>query len=397
MLQAIDRYGNKVTLFTKSFQEIVDIKKSEQDFLCPVCKGAVYIRAGKKVIPHFAHRSIKECRSFEGGGGVYHEQGKMLLFKWLREQNLAVQLEPYVKEIKQRPDLLLNIGKKRIAIEYQCATISPEVLKARTEGYRSIGITPLWVLGAKHLQRSSTNKLRVNTFIQFFIHQFSLDISPRIFFLCPSTKQIIIVQDLYMVTKQSALGILTAHTLPQVSFLELFQDTLFTREKLYTLWDKEKLVFRTKPRNRLSNQELRWHRWLYSKNLYLHTLPSIIYLPLRSQIIMQSPLWKWQSRWVIEQLVWCKIGGAINIESQAPIIHQNSRSNEDFPLISDTYNPLQEYMSILHQLCIFRQQSITTFVKQSAIYFPTTIDEAVAADKRLLRKLKKQNKGMFRR
>ncbi|NBJ70924.1 MULTISPECIES: competence protein CoiA family protein [Clostridia] len=395
MLQAIDQYGNKVILFTKSFREIVDIKKSGQDFHCPVCKGAVYIRAGKKVIPHFAHRSIKECRSFEGGEGVYHEQGKMLLFRWLSEQKLAVQLEPYIKEIKQRPDILLNIGKKRIAIEYQCATTSPEVLKARTEGYRSIGISPLWVLGAKHLQRSSTNKLRVNTFIRFFIHQFSLNISPRIFFLCPSTKHIIIVQDLYMVTKQTALGNLTTHPLRQVTFLELFHDTRFTREKLYTLWNKEKLVFRTKPRNRLSNLELQWHRWLYSKNLYLQTLPPIIYLPLRSQIIMQTPLWKWQSQWVIEQLVWCKIGRAINIEPETSMIDKNSSLNEDLPLISNTYNPLEEYMSILHQLGIFRQLSKTTFVKQATIYFPTTIDEAVAADKRLLHTLKKQNKGMF--
>lgn len=393
MLQAMDKYGNKITLFTNTYREIVNMKKNEQSFFCPICKGAVFIRSGKKVIPHFAHYPNPDCHAAEEGEGVYHERGKMLLFNWLTKQNLAVELESYIKEIKQRPDLLLHIGKKRIAIEYQCATISRELLKARTEGYRSVGIYPLWILGANQLKRKSAHKLRINTFVQSFIHQFSAQLSPRIFFFCPVANQFIIAHDIYMTSKQLAVTTLINSKLNQISFLNLFDHKIFTSEKLYTLWEQEKLIFRTKQRHKLSIQQLQWHKWLYSKNVYLYNLPSIIYLPIQSQLFMNRPLWEWQSRFVLEKLALLQIGETINIASYKRISKVNTTS--EFPLTCNTFNPLYEYMLLLKQLQMFSQQSAITFRKQTDVYFPKTIDEAIIADRHLLHRLKQQKISMF--
>src|SRR5690625_6633327 len=83
----------------------------------------------------------------------YHEKGKLLLYQWLKSQQLHVELEPYLKEIKQQPDILLLLQGKIIAIEYQCARIPIRDIQRRNNGYKQRGIIPIWILGAKQFKR----------------------------------------------------------------------------------------------------------------------------------------------------------------------------------------------------------------------------------------------------
>src|SRR5699024_2794949 len=124
----------------------------------------VIVKAGDKVIPHFAHQSKSNCPSGEGGEGPYHEKGKLLLFNWLRSQNLDVKLEKYIKEINQRPDILLKVNKKLIAIEYQCTRIPVEQIRLRNRGYKKAGITPIWILGAKRFSRRARDEITIDDY-----------------------------------------------------------------------------------------------------------------------------------------------------------------------------------------------------------------------------------------
>src|SRR5690625_2465352 len=141
MLQAKTKFGKTVLLasLTKEEREIA----RRQSFYCPTCKKRVIVKAGPKVIPHFAHYQATNCTA-SGGEGTYHEQGKLLLFQWLRRQRLAVQLEKYLPAINQRPDLLLTINQRQIAIEFQCSRVPSRQIRQRNQGYKQAGIIPLW-------------------------------------------------------------------------------------------------------------------------------------------------------------------------------------------------------------------------------------------------------------
>src|SRR5699024_504947 len=122
MLQAKSHHGILVTLATVTIAEI-ERQKAEQKFYCPDCEGQDIIKAGYRMIPHFAHKSTLHWPPSEDGEGPYHEKGKLLFYQWLKSQHRQVELEAHLPEIHQRPDLLLIINEKKIAIEFQCARI----------------------------------------------------------------------------------------------------------------------------------------------------------------------------------------------------------------------------------------------------------------------------------
>ena len=115
---------------------------------CPVCDGKYEYCHGEVVSPYFRHKD-KDC------GGYYtepetdeHKEGKTKLYNWLKNQpgieNL--QLEAWIPETKQRPDIYFEQNGKRYVIEYQCTPIASEYLKRR-ELYKLNNITDIWVLG----------------------------------------------------------------------------------------------------------------------------------------------------------------------------------------------------------------------------------------------------------
>ena len=55
-------------------------------------------------------------------------------------------MEYPIPELKQIADILIN---KQLALEVQCSPISCELLRERSNGYRSLGIQVLWLLGEK--------------------------------------------------------------------------------------------------------------------------------------------------------------------------------------------------------------------------------------------------------
>src|SRR5690625_4395103 len=295
MLQAQSNRGELITLASLTEAEINSYRIDYQ-FYCPACKELVMIKAGQKVIPHFAHYPKSKCPESKGGEGPYHEKGKLLLYQWLQSQNLHVELEPYLKEIKQQPDLLLLINDKKIAIEYQCARIPIKHIQQRNHGYKQVGIIPIWILGAKQFKRQGKFRLKIDQFTKQFIHQFSPDTRKKLLYFCPETLQLIIFQDFYLTRVGQALGKIQFYKLPELKFIDLFTQSIFSKADLYELWKKEKRKFRLKNSRRLYGKDLAWRQWLYLQQIHLEQLPSPIYLPISAQYLMKTPPWDWQSR-----------------------------------------------------------------------------------------------------
>src|SRR5699024_1295962 len=101
MLQAKTQDGKLLTLASHTKAEILQWR-TKTSFFCPVCQNKVILKAGNKVIPHFAHHGKSGCPAREGGEGAYHEKGKLMLYQWLKYQGINVRLEVFLSDIKQR-------------------------------------------------------------------------------------------------------------------------------------------------------------------------------------------------------------------------------------------------------------------------------------------------------
>jgi competence protein CoiA len=117
------------------------------EFFCPQCSEAVRLKVGDIVIPHFAHKKEASCSAcFSEGESEQHLRGKQQLYEFFKGNRRDVILEPFVKLLRQRPDLLVTTSTGLIPIEFQCSTIQIRLIESRTAGYRSIGMEPLWIL-----------------------------------------------------------------------------------------------------------------------------------------------------------------------------------------------------------------------------------------------------------
>ena len=148
MLIAIDEQGNYTHLINDMDSSLIESWRTTKEFFCPQCREKLIIKAGKIKITHFSHYRHSDCQtSFSEPESARHLQGKKDLYLFFKQNSSKVELEPYLRQINQRPDLLVQMNEKRYAIEFQCSVISPEMIQQRTEGYKKIGIIPIWIFG----------------------------------------------------------------------------------------------------------------------------------------------------------------------------------------------------------------------------------------------------------
>lgn len=118
-------------------------KKSSGPFYCPGCQKEVILRQGPKRQSHFAHQAITDCQTYSEGETKEHLEAKQLLFEWYQEMD--IELEAYLPQLKQRPDLCY----KNIAVEVQCSSLKFSRFLERTSTYLANGYQPWWILGTK--------------------------------------------------------------------------------------------------------------------------------------------------------------------------------------------------------------------------------------------------------
>ena len=124
---------------------------NQQSFRCPGCKSPVFLKQGQLKIAHFSHYQQSDCRQFSEGETATHLLGKEVIYEWLVNQGLSVELEAWLPKLQQRPDLLVTtVEGNQIAIEYQCSPISYGDLLKRTSGYEQNGYQVIWLCGPNY-------------------------------------------------------------------------------------------------------------------------------------------------------------------------------------------------------------------------------------------------------
>ncbi|MFG6149449.1 competence protein CoiA [Halobacillus sp. B23F22_1] len=377
MFHAYDENGKLTSLYHYSLSTLEKVRKNSS-FFCPVCKENLMIRAGQKITPHFAHFPTSTCE-INRGESVYHEAGKRLLYQWLHGQGYQIEVEAFLPEIQQRPDLLLKHNKKRIAIEFQCATIpSGEVLK-RTAGFRKAGIFPLWILGRNQLNQKGIYLVQHEQFhksmVYFFQKQYCM------YFLDVNAHAMTTVHQLNSTSVRSSFAFFQTSPLQAIRFPQLFKPSLTSFSPLYSMWEKQLYQFRTHYRKRVGSIESQWRQLLYLKGHHFSLIPSVCYLPVRSQLFLGEAPYVWQTKFILQHYMPRAIGDVITFPKRSIQTAVNSRSS----LLYDEYLELLQQLGYVHRT---RQQE---WVKKRNICFHGNIDQAIAEDRRVVNELKRHN------
>lgn len=117
-------------------------------YQCPECMNTVVCCHGQHKQPYFAHLN----GNHEHGGPETQEHilGKKQIWEWLSCKDWSVQMEQYLPQIQQRPDIMAKRKQQQFIIEFQCSPISVKRLVLRNNGYRQMGIPFYWYLGSPY-------------------------------------------------------------------------------------------------------------------------------------------------------------------------------------------------------------------------------------------------------
>ncbi|MEG0267790.1 MAG: competence protein CoiA family protein [Carnobacterium sp.] len=153
-------------------------KQIKKIYCCPSCKENVFLKKGVLKVAHFSHFKKTNCFLFSEGETKEHLEGKQLLYEWFIKQGLACQLEAYLPDLNQRPDILVWVSQtKAIAIEFQCSSLSFKKMKERTAGYKKKGYDVFWIVGSKFKLDD-----RISAFQRLFIYS-NTQVTSSLFFL----------------------------------------------------------------------------------------------------------------------------------------------------------------------------------------------------------------------
>jgi competence protein CoiA len=117
--------------------------------ICPVCGNTYSYCHGEFKSPYFRHKVKDKCEDkYSELESNEHINGKCDLYEWIKNQEGVTEanLEGWIPETKQRPDIIFKYNGKQYAIEYQCTPIATEYTE-RHELYKLVGIKDIWICG----------------------------------------------------------------------------------------------------------------------------------------------------------------------------------------------------------------------------------------------------------
>lgn len=148
----------KIDTFSYESQQLRDWSNKKL-LKCPMCGSRMIYNHGEFKIPHFKHGKNCDCPDiYSEGVTEEHIKGIELLHNWLQQQEgvTNIELEKWIPDTKQRPDIYFEYEGKSYVIEFQCSPIATKFLERR-ELYRLNEINDIWILGC---DKYSVSKLK---------------------------------------------------------------------------------------------------------------------------------------------------------------------------------------------------------------------------------------------
>lgn len=138
---------------------------------CPVCGENMVYCHGDYKIAYFRHEKDSNCPDiYSEGVTEEHINGIRVLYEWLKDQKEIsnLELEKWIPETRQRPDIYFERENEKYAIEYQCSPLATKY-NDRRDLYRLSGLKDIWILGMNNYCYGCINTLEkdINKGISF--------------------------------------------------------------------------------------------------------------------------------------------------------------------------------------------------------------------------------------
>lgn len=351
MLVALTEKQEPFVLHSNLSHAVLRRLKEEKTFFCPQCGEPLQMKLGTIKIPHFAHYSKSQCESrFSEGETFQHLQGKQQLYELFKTLQLFVELEPYLKDIQQRPDLLIVKNNTAYAIEFQCSPINGERFLERNQGYAQKEIVPIWIplTPIQKVKQSRFQKITISHQLQLFRNgpnQLKYIMSYH-----PSTKQFYYFSNLLhlngisFISKISRIPLLQQH-FPFYQPKPLTTDEFSFIYKAYHQFIKEFLQRRVLLSRKGVNDL--FLRSLYELRLNFQELPNFLRVPVFGSEVMKECTVEWQT----ELLYFIRLNGikihAVNEQMIKDFFQWSGRADTD-----GAVQTVFQYVELLNELAI---------------------------------------------
>ncbi|WP_268537095.1 competence protein CoiA family protein [Bacillus atrophaeus] len=291
MFSAVTSEGKTVYLMKERYAatEASELRKTK--FFCPVCREQLDVKLGSLKAPHFAHKQNKACTIEFEPESAYHLEGKKQLYSWLKAKGCSPVLEPYVKSIQQRPDIIANVQGGMLAFEFQCANLAPDLLYKRTQGLKQAGAEPLWIIGGNRLKRTSRHFFQLSAFHWQFMKE-----NPRQFllFYCPEARSFYKLHHITPFYANYACASLEAIPLTKANVKDMWFSASAPSFQP-AAWQSAITRFRHKPPRFLSKEANHLRLLFYEKRQTpLPFLPPEVFAPIPLGAVFLSPVLIWQ-------------------------------------------------------------------------------------------------------
>ncbi len=351
---------------------------------CPVCHNKVIPKCGTKKTWHFAHHSFEECDGYHEGETHYHLLGKKGLYKWLTYINEKSILEYYLRDIQQRPDLFLQ--KQQHAIEFQCATVTPDDLRKRITGYQSQNIDSDWIFGMKRIKQKGPDL--------YYIQSSDLSAAKKdsdghlyLNYYCPLKEQFLLLRNIIPLSQKKVVAHGYAFSTKKCCDVQWLSRT-FKNSKTHNvnhkvLWKKQKNTWRTTAFKNTSPAVMYMKKVLYFNHHSLTLFPSIAGIPTPDFYHIETSPYLWQTYilFLIEKLPISLFSENVIEKEFQRLLHKRILQTRDFPYMKESWrDAIKNYLSFLVNHQLLDKVSERTYRKLQHVHYPKTLDEALRLD-----------------
>ncbi|MDQ0255393.1 competence CoiA-like predicted nuclease [Evansella vedderi] len=322
--------GSSMSLYEKKWtRKELERDRREYQYSCPECKEKVILRLGYEQAWHFAHHANSSCR-LQKGETEDHRKGKRLIVEWLKKYNYEPQVEHYLKEIKQRPDIFVIIDGKKYVFEIQRASIMEESFQKRHENYCKLNIEPIWI-GIY----SSINQIDKYTYSTRQLDHLLLRSAPYLhsIYLAVEDPSWYFFTHFHYLSRQKtmALPIKTEFHLPPKELLNFKVKFPMNCDNFHNLffskWLRELRQKRQKVYLKVTPTERKMLRVFQKFHLNLNYFPALGSLPLRKNYHFLTPPQWWQSWLIIEKINKGSLGERFSVSNITNALYQMLLSN----------------------------------------------------------------------
>ncbi|QGV09678.1 competence protein [Bacillus cereus] len=374
--------GEKIHLLYNCNEELLRRMRQQERFFCVACGKEVQMKLGKQKSWHFAHKKVDSCLAFYEAESMYHRHGKELLYRWFERQNFHVDIEHYLPQIQQRPDIFIERAGRKIAIEYQCANLSIEQLYKRTYSYWRAGIQVIWIIGGNQLKKQSAYWMKFSSLMAFSLQSYP---QPFLIFFC--SKQKAFMKCAFLTSFSTSVSFSHTIYLPTetTTFELLFSPVPFQKEILDREWKQRKDYFR---KNALPIWNYNYKsllRLLYQFKCTPASFPSEIGVPLPSGFAFQTNPFIWQAFIYMKCIGELAVGECITLQYVCSYVKKYTKRRM-LPYFSKHIwkVAVTEYMTFLCYTGVLRKVETYKYRKIRGIVMLKTEEEVMKYDETCL-------------